>query len=291
MRRNVLKFLLLFSLATMSGCAVFSVGPYVVELRYDPSATPTPLPSAIPNEPDPTPLPPFGGADLTVSGLTIKTPDGQPTCDTNTPIVLTITNNGSGASTETGVFVIQVGPSQTDVFNEASAVVPALEPGAAYPVAVSLPLYATPNSVYTLFANVDRSNLNSEANEADNQQSLGITVVCSAAPNLQGIDLDFTEVNCIGETTVGFTIANSGDANSPDSTVYIDVLDVTVPTMAYVPALPPGAAYSDSVKMIFYELPDGNYRLRARIDPGMAIVEGDETDNSTEIPFAITCKP
>jgi hypothetical protein len=277
------------ALFSMIGCTVFSAGPYVVELRYDPSATPTPLPSAIPPTPNPT-APATIAGDWAVTNLTINMPNGQLACDASTFISFNITNVGSGPTPEIEARVLQIGPSRMQLFSEAFAPIPALEAGASHFVEVSLPLHTTPNNQYMIRALVDFPNAINEPIEPNNEQNTSIEVTCGASPNLRVSGLGFVGVNCTGDTEIRFTVVNDGSADAPGSAVYISVVDTEIISVPMVPALASGVSSSGSTLLPLHTLPDGNYVLRAKADASLTIFEGNESDNITETSITVACQ-
>jgi hypothetical protein len=288
MRRNATSLLLLFSLMVTLGCTIFSAGPYVLEFRYDPSPTPTPLPSPIPPTPLPT-APPTIAGDWAVTNLTINMPNGQLACDASTFISFNVTNVGSGPTPEIEARVLQIGPSRMQLFSEAFAPVPALEPGASHFVEVSLPLHTTPNNRYMIRALVDFPNAINEPIEPNNEQNTSVEVTCGASPNLRVSGLGIDGVNCTGDTEVRFTVVNDGSADAPGSALYISVMDTEVLSVPMVPALAFGVSSSGSTLLALHTLPDGNYVLRAKADASLTIFEGNESDNITETSITVAC--
>ena len=289
MRNHVLKFVLLsFSLMAMLGCTVFSAGPYVLEFRYDPSVTPTPLPSPFPPTPAPSPQPTISG-DWAVTNLTIDMPNGQLACDAPTAISYSITNVGSAATPETQARTLQIGPSRMQLFSEAFAPVPVLEPGVSHQVSVSLPLHTTPNNRYMIRALVDFPNAINEPEERNNEQNTSLEVTCGASPNLRVSGLGVNGINCTGETEVWFTVVNDGKADAPGSALYISVGDTEIISVPMMPALASGVSSTGSTLLALHTLPDGNYVLWAKADASLTIFEGNEDDNITETSFTVAC--
>jgi subtilase family serine protease len=251
MWRTVLKFLLLFSLVTTLGCTIFSVGPYVLEFRYDPSATPTPLPSPIPNMPVSTPLPtpaPTSGtrptaevfptstidvnaADLAITALTAIGSGVNPRCGDNTRVDFTVENRGVSAAAANVIYIADY--NDFVITTEAYYGIPPLQPGESYSGSVNIVVGPPANVVHTLQAQVNSGFTVNEFNTANNYLAISYnvddaghcppakpaptaTVDASAGPNLVLIEVRLTasgiNPRCGEAASIDFVVRNNGTA-------------------------------------------------------------------------------
>ena len=256
-RKSLLAFLVLLTLA---GCTLFSVGPYALDLRYDPSATPTPLPS--PTSPVPvassTPVipEPFVTANVSVN---IRSGDS-----TDYPILGTLSSGDSApllglSSTGSGWFYVQLPDGM--------------------PGYVSFDLVTVTGDVSAL-------------------QSFDPPVLLADSYNLRIVGFSITTPDgqplCHARTPVTLAIENASDAVALTMTVAIVQVAPDGKTFSdfykVVPQIEARSIYEVSTDMALNAYADGSYTLRAVVDINNDIGESDESDNIAEIPFTVACE-
>jgi subtilase family serine protease len=237
------------------------------------------------NEASATPKAP---ADLVVSALAVPANAGAAT---TIDASVTTRNQGAGSSlpSTTRLWLSKNAVvDATDVVLSGVQTVPALSPGATLASVVSLAIPSdTAVGLYFVIARADADGVDAEASEFNN--TLGRVV--SIGPDLVASSLTAPLSTGPGSVvTVSETVKNQGGGTSAASTsrfylsanAALDAADVMLTGGRAVPGLAPGATNSGStVLTIPAATATGTYYLFAKADGDAAVLETQETNNTT----------
>ena len=243
------------------------------------------------NEASATPKAP---ADLVVSALAVPANAGAAT---TVDASVTTRNQGAGASLpSTTRFWLSKNAviDATDVVLSGVQSVPALSPGAVLASVVSLTIPAdTTVGLYFVIAKADADGVDAEASEFNNT----VGRVVSIGPDLVASSLTAPlAVGPGGVMAVSETVKNQGAGMSAASTTRfylsanaaLDAADVMLAGGRAVPALAAGASSSGSTSLtIPAATATGTYYLFAKADGDAAVVETQETNNTTLRSFQV----
>lgn len=232
--------------------------------------------------------------NLVASEQNIGFSNANPNYGDEVIVSATVLNSGAApADYVTVQFVDATGDSDTPI--SASEVISRIEPGASGVVSVRYNTQGRPGERKIQIV-IDPNNLVPEADENDNRAVGTLTVQGTALPNLalksDAIGFDPAELG--GEATVAIyaTVRNNGGAAAGDVRVqFLDITDGGSTPVDEPQVIPFIAAGSSGLVQVTYNVPSGAVvarKIQVVVDANNAIVEADESDNSSTSTLEVT---
>ncbi len=169
-----------------------------------------------------------------------------------------------------------------------------LAPGAGYAHTRTVTMPRVPAGGYFLFIDVDTGAAVHEADRANNQRMLPITVT---TPDLVVTDLSAPAVARARQSvSVSWTVSNQGTGSAKPpwtDTVHLSSRQTCcegatlLASTSHTTALAPGGSYAQTRSVAIPNKPAGNYYLILRAAAG-ALFEADEANNQRVVPLTIT---
>jgi hypothetical protein len=122
------------------------------------------------------------GVNIWVTDLAFETLDGRSSCETLTPVAITVQNTDADASQEIALRVQFFDQAMGIPLEEVIYRIPALEPMQTYKAVVSLNMHSWSNGGYRVRTNADYDNKIHEVDEWDNYLEVQFSSACGHHP-------------------------------------------------------------------------------------------------------------